>query len=985
MNNESDVRRAKILLIESNKDNLAQLTDIVSDKFQLQLCTPDNFFEMLADEEIIFSAAIIDIGYALPILKELRNNPKTENFPVLISTTIENITLENELLDLGVIDFLKKPFNKRRVLNRLKTAIKISESNRIISELEHDELTGLLTRKSFLKKAKSVVDNNPQKTFCLLAFDFDNFKSSNTLYGVDKCNEFLAYTAKKMMSLTKEGIAGRFGGDQFILLLKDSDRLNMNRLMSISKMVLDNAPIPHQVVKTGVYAPIDRSVPIVICCDRAFLALNEIKGIYGKDVAFFEDYLQNKILNEQRIIESMETALEEKQFHVFYQPKHESITGHIAGAEALVRWKNSDYSFMSPGEFIPLFEKNGFITKLDNFVLEQVCKDINRWQQEGLPLVPISVNISRRDFLEEGFIDNLFNTIDSYGIDHNLLHMEVTESLYSENTEVIISQLKQTQKRGFMIEMDDFGAGYSSLGLLSTFPLNVIKLDISFVRNIKTNEVVIENIIKMAHRMGLLTVAEGAESQEEFKILKSLGCDYIQGFFFSGPLQVRDFESYLRKTSVLSYDKFAHKKAQSTEAPLSEEILTAANEVAEGIPGGFLSYHSDGNLELISFNHELIQMYACDTAEEFREYVGNSFKGIVLPNDFERVQKSIDFQLTPDNDIIYVEFRIKAKDGTIKYIKNYGRHVHTQNYGDIFYVFLNDITIEERLKAEVEVELAKKMELQKMAESASNANKAKNIFMYNISKGMIKIMQGIINNTNDLKKIINTESVKTANNENNENKTSSKEAIKEIEHSEELLMTFINNVYELAQMENDEIKLTETPTEITNAVERIYSLLKEEFKNRGIEVEYWSEISKPYIYQDIIHTTDVVMNIVYNALKYTPRGGKVRFGIKQIPDTIKNGCTISFICEDNGIGMSEDFLPDACREFAREDNEINREIPSSGLGLSIAKSLLSLMNGSIEITSKKGQGTTVRTTQTHHYAKKEDLAKPTTLIENLRL
>ena len=978
MNSGSNVKKAKILLIESSKENAATLNDIVSEQFEVSLISPESIFDALVNGNQKYSAAIIDSQSALSVLKKLRNNPKTENFPVLISTAIEDVALEDELLDLGAIDFLKKPFNKRRVLNRIKTAVKLSDSNRIISELEHDELTGLLTRKSFLQKAKSVIDNTPDKSFCLIAFDFDNFKSSNTLYGVEKCNEFLSYTAKKMMGLTKEGIAGRFGGDQFILLLKDSDRLNIDRLRNISKTVLDNAPIPHQVVKTGVYSPIDRTVPLVISCDRAFFALNEIKGIYGKDIAFFAANIQNKLLSEQRIIESMETALQESQFQVFYQPKHESITGHIAGAEALVRWKNSDYSYLSPNEFIPLFEKNGFITKLDNFVLEQVCKDINRWQQEGLPLVPISVNVSRRDFLEEGCIENQFNIIDSYGIDHNLLHMEVTESLYSEKTDIIISQLKQTQKRGFMIEMDDFGAGYSSLGLLSTFPLNVIKLDISFVRNIKANEVVIENIIKMAHRMGLLTVAEGAESQEEFKILKSLGCDYIQGYFFSGPLQVREFESYLRKTSVLSYDKTAHKKAKAMGAPVSEEILTAANEVAEGIPGGFLSYHADGNLELISFNHELIQMYGCETAEEFREYVGNSFKGIVHPDDFERVQKSIDFQLTPDNDMIYVEYRIKSKDGTIKYIKNYGRHVITNNYGDIFYIFLNDITIEERLKAEVEVELAKKMELQKMAESASYANQAKNIFMYNISKDMITIMKDIITHTSNMKKIINDDTVKNK-------KSATNEAIKNIEHSEEMLMTFINNVYELAQMEKDEIKLTEIPTEITNAVDRIYDLIKEEAKRRGIEVEHWSDISYPYIYQDIIHTTDVVMNIVYNAIKYTPRGGKIKFGIRQIPDKAGKGCTIQFICEDTGIGMSEEFLRDACKDFTREENKINNEIPSSGLGLSIAKSLLSLMGGTIEITSKKGKGTIVKTSQPHIYAKKEDLEKESTLIENLRL
>ena len=174
--------------------------------------------------------------------------------------------------------------------------------------------------------------------------------------------------------------------------------------------------------------------------------------------------------------------------------------------------------------------------------------------------------------------------------------------------------------------MDDFGSGYSSLGSLSTFPLNILKLDISFVRNIKKNEIVIENIIKMAHRMGLLTIAEGAETIEQYKILKSLGCDYIQGYYFSKPLSCRDFEAYLKKSSVLSAGKIEINEITKVKerTSLSEDMLMAANEVAEGIPGGFFSYHADGALELISFNTELIKMYGCTSAEEFREYVGNS-------------------------------------------------------------------------------------------------------------------------------------------------------------------------------------------------------------------------------------------------------------------------------------------------------------------------------------------------------------------------
>ena len=971
MSGKNRPKESNILLVGINAENEALLEDIVSEKYEVKKVSAENALKVLYDKSNSFSAAIINRKDALSILKEIRSNPEYEKFPVLICTDIDNAEDEEELLQLEVLDFLKIPFNKSRVLNRLKTAIKLSEANRVIDELERDELTGLLTRKAFLRKVSHVINDNREKSYCIIAFDFDNFKSSNSLYGVEKCNEFLAYTAHEMMKAQPEGISGRYGGDQYILFFDYEKNVNIERLNTLTKKILDTAPIPHQIVKMGVYSPIDTDAPLVINCDRAFLAISEIKGKYGKNLAFFEDDLQNHLLNEQRIIETMERGLEENQFQVFYQPKHETVTGHIAGAEALVRWNHPEYGFMAPNQFIPLFERNGFITKLDFFVLEQVCKDIKRWQQDGLPLIPISVNVSRFDFLDEGCIQKQLDFIEDYGINHNLLHMEVTESLYSENTDLIISQVKKTQDLGFMIEMDDFGAGYSSLGLLSTFPLNIIKLDISFVRNIKTNEIVIENIIKMAHRMGLLTIAEGVETLEEYKILKSLGCDFIQGFYFSKPLPVREFETYLKKSSVLSCGKIIMKSGMAECIPMSEDMLMAANEVAEGIPGGFFSYHADGNLELISFNTELIRMYGCETAEELREYVGNSFKGIVHEDDFERVQSSIERQITVDNTIDYVEYRIKAKDGTIKYVKDYGRFVKTKNYGDIFYVFLNDITIEERARAEAESELIRKIELQKTANLASSANRAKNIFMYNVSKNILSTMQSIISYTTEMRFNI-------------ANKKSLDKNIHDIESAEEHLLSFINNVYELAKLENRDITLEERPTDLSNAIGKVYELVRDDADEKGIEIECWSEIINPYIYQDIIHTTNVVMNIVRNAIKYTPKGGKIKIGIRQTKGPSDDICFVEFICEDTGIGISQEFLPYICNSFSREDNEINNEIQSSGIGLNISKTLLELMDGTIEIKSELGKGTTVITKQPHRYAKKTDIEKASTLIDNLR-
>ncbi len=973
--NPEVAKKAMVLLAGHNSEEEKTLSEIVQETYGVVFAdTEEEVLSILQDKDNVISAAIISSEKALSILRSIRLIPTLEDFPVLISTSGNNAELENELLELNVVDFLKEPFDPRRVLNRLKTAIKLDTANKIISELERDELTGLFTRQAFLRKADRIRKENPHKKFAVLAFDFENFKSTNTLYGEAKCNEFLAYTAKRLKGLLPKGIAGRFGGDQYILFFDfEGPQVDVERIKLLTKTILDSAPITHQVVKTGVNAPISHDLPFVVCCDRAFLAIQKIKGIYGKDIAFFETDLQKQLLDEQHINETMESALENGEFKVFYQPKHESITGKIVGAEALVRWDHPEYGFMGPGQFIPIFEKNGFITKLDMFVLEQVCKDIKKWKSKGYTIVPVSVNVSRRDFLEPGCIDKQFNIIDSHGIEHAYLHMEVTESLYSENTEIIISQLKKVQELGFMIEMDDFGSGYSSLGLLSTFPLNVIKLDISFVRNFRQNEIVIENIIKMAHRLGLLTVAEGAETSEQVATLKTLGCDFIQGYYFSKPLALDDYEKYITDIDILEGSKRVQTAdLEDSEWHMEEKMLLAANEVAEAVPGGFFSYHADGTLEIISFNKELMNMYGCKTAEEFREYTGNSFKGLVYPDDFEHVQKSIEDQISDTNDIDYVEYRIKAKDGTVKYVKDYGRFVRTKKYGDIFYVFLNDVTEEERWRADAATKLIENMKLEQTVTQVSTEQKAKNIFVDNIIRDLLNPVSTIIECTDAI-------------NSNISNPVLVDKKVKEAKVAEEHLLGFINNLNELSQLEKKTVKLIEAPTDISDAAEKIASLIQSAADKKRITIETKAEIYNPYIYQDVVHTTNVVFNIALNAVKYTPVGGKIKLCLKQTPGRNENECFVDFICEDNGIGISKKFLPYVCTPFTREDNKINAEIPGSGLGLVIAKELLKLMDGTIEITPKKGKGVIVRTSQPHRFCKKDDIDRETVLTQNVRL
>ena len=264
MNISGTGEKAKILIVDSNSESYSVLSQIISPFYEVIQASQEEAASVIQENCNDLATAIIEIRQAYPIVKKLRSSIPTEKFPVLISTDIDNSELENQLLDLDITDFLKSPYDGRRVLQRIKTAIKLSQANKAIDELERDELTGLLTRKAFLRKVEQFISHNQEKKFCIIAFDFDNFKSSNSLYGVEKCNEFLAYSAREMMKAMPAGISGRYGGDQYILFYEYNVQVDIERLTRIVKLILDKAPIPHQIVKMGVYAPIDVELPLVI-------------------------------------------------------------------------------------------------------------------------------------------------------------------------------------------------------------------------------------------------------------------------------------------------------------------------------------------------------------------------------------------------------------------------------------------------------------------------------------------------------------------------------------------------------------------------------------------------------------------------------------------------------------------------------------------------------------------------------------------------
>lgn len=413
----------------------------------------------------------------------------------------------------------------------------------MVHTFETDDLTHTYTRNAFFHYADELLkDENAQYGVAIV--DMDGYKLTANQYGESICHEFLQYLGDYLERMFPDGYVGRFSESKFVIIDEIEEGIFDVGAMIDAEMIKES-PMPKQVLKVGVYAPVDKALTSKRCCDRAILALTKISGIYGQNISYYDDSLETQLIDNHKIEEYMEVALAEKQFEVYYQPKHDTNSKQVTGAEALVRWKHPKYGFMSPGQFIPIFERTGFISKLDAYVIEQVCSDIKQWRDAQKTVLPISVNVSRKDFYENGWIRKRLDTIEALGVNTQDIHMEITESLYASDVELIQDKMKKIQERGIMIEMDDFGSGYSSLGMLSSMTLDVLKLDISFIRHIDSTEVVVESIIELAHKLGLTVIAEGVETQEQYEVIKKHGCDCIQGYFFAKPMPKEEFEQYI--------------------------------------------------------------------------------------------------------------------------------------------------------------------------------------------------------------------------------------------------------------------------------------------------------------------------------------------------------------------------------------------------------------------------------------------------------
>lgn len=466
------------------------------------------------------------------------------DIPVVLATSLDMQQGDHRLLELGATCLLSKPFHPEIVRMCVQNNLQLHEVSGLLAQFQHDGLTGLYERQAFFQYAGTYMLRNTDHLYRLLLSNIDDFKVVNERIGRQKGDTVLS----RLAALLREQLpgcvmGGRIGGDSFAFLLQDVTREQLDGVMArLRPWEREN----EVTVRFGM-TDADPKVSLYTSCDHANLVLESLKGQYGVQLAEFNDAFRESVLWKRQLSMEAEQALANRQFCVYYQPKMNMETGHLTGAEALVRWEHPKHGPIPASQFVPLFETSGFIAKLDAYICRRVCEDMHRWQTEGRKLIPVSVNLSRRDFGNDNLAQILCGIVDEYGLHRQLIHFELTESAYTDAPEKVAQITGALRLMGFPMELDDFGSGYSSLVTLATLDLDYLKIDKSLIDEVMTptGEKVLATIIGLAKSLNMGIVAEGVEQEEQKRVLSVLGCDELQGYLYSFPLPAPQFAAFL--------------------------------------------------------------------------------------------------------------------------------------------------------------------------------------------------------------------------------------------------------------------------------------------------------------------------------------------------------------------------------------------------------------------------------------------------------
>ena len=570
--------------------------------------------EVLRSSSVTVSMILLDIN--MPVMNgyefmdELQKDPRLSNIPVIVLTA--DSSAEVKALNKKALDFIPKPYNLPEViLARVKRIIEFAEDRRIIKDIEHDELTGLYTRGFFFEYSGTLFRERKDKQFDMIAIDIDRFRLINELYGKSIGDSALRAVADGIREICAErnGIGCRSSADLFFIFAEHSDDYS-DVVDKITKSLSTIEAVSNVNVRVGVFSGVNGSHNMEWFSDAAKSACRSNRG--GKEaVSVYDNELIERELFRQRLLFDIDAAIEQKQLKVFFQPKYK-IQGKapvLYGAEALIRWVHPELGFISPGEFIPLFEEHGQITRVDMFVFSETARLIRLWEDKYGYCPPISVNLSRQDLFDPFLVEKLTRVVKENGITPSSMHLEVVETAYAEDIDHVIGVVSALRELGFEIEMDDFGTGYSSLNMLCLMPIDALKIDMKFVQNIigiGSGYHILEIVIDLAHNLSVPAIVEGVETEEQYCLVRKAGCDVVQGYYFSRPVDSGSFGQIIESAGKKSESDDKVEPAQVVPYSGIAQALSYCFECiyyVNVVSDGYVEYSSGGMYERLSIEH----------------------------------------------------------------------------------------------------------------------------------------------------------------------------------------------------------------------------------------------------------------------------------------------------------------------------------------------------------------------------------------------
>ena len=545
----------KVLVVDDEEINRRMLGHILENEYEVLYAKDGKeALDIIREKMMTLSAVLLDLLMPVmdgcELLDILNADPELKRIPVIVLTTEKDA----EVLSLkkGAVDFIPKPYDMPEVIQaRVKRTIDLYEGYHLINATQTDSLTGLFTRDYFFRYAQMRSRYYPDELMDAVAVNINRFHIVNEMYGRQRGRDLLVGIAERLAEYASShnGVASRVGADLFYLYIPHTDTPYdiMDFVTDKIGEMFDNSRTS---LRMGICTNDEFDDDIENVFDMALMACNHAKQSNHNQIRIYDSSLKEREKYDETLLSDMDKSLSRGEFTVFYQPKFD-IRGKdsvLSGAEALVRWRHPVYGLVSPAGFVSLFEENGLMTKLDLFVWTQVAFQIKAWKDKYGVYIPVSVNVSRIDLLLPNFTDTIVRIVDERQIPHEYYNLEVTETVYADDSDQIIRIVEELKDLGFKVEMDDFGTGYSSLNMLSMLPVDAIKLDMAFIRNITSDEKslkMVELMLDIAKLLSIPVIAEGVEEKEQFSLLKEAGCDLIQGYYFSKPVLPEEFEKFI--------------------------------------------------------------------------------------------------------------------------------------------------------------------------------------------------------------------------------------------------------------------------------------------------------------------------------------------------------------------------------------------------------------------------------------------------------